>query len=247
MLFSENDAASQGFSAETFALLAAIKRTPTAAFYLTHKAAFKTRVESPLQTAMREAAGLLPPLMRDRLETQRNIFSRFLKNDFGRGGAWTGYWGAFYPRGSRRLYDAQLSLWINAQGAGMSFFIGDYGAAARRRFTANCARYARQLVELLPDLVDDPEIQIARGGEMTLDGQGRLIPELRMGWEEWFSDPKRGGCWVFSVLPPERVLALLPGELARLAAQTLAAFFPLAILAMDDQPMDFLTSYIMVM
>ena len=94
------------FTPETFSLLEAINRTPTAAFYLEHKAGFKQYVEQPLQALMRQAGARLPAMARAKLEMERGVFSRFLKNDFGRGGAWANYWGAFYPKGSRRIADA---------------------------------------------------------------------------------------------------------------------------------------------
>ncbi|MCK7536774.1 MAG: hypothetical protein MZV63_40335 [Marinilabiliales bacterium] len=58
--------------------------------------------EEPLQSDCGKVAEKLAPEMLDLLETKRGIFSRIPKNDWGRGGAWDFYWGAFYPKGGKR-------------------------------------------------------------------------------------------------------------------------------------------------
>ena len=141
------------FTPETFDLLEAIARTPSAAFYLAHKGEFKQHIEAPLQGLMRAAGARLPTMVRARMEMERGVFSRFLKNDFGHGGAWANYWGAFYPKGSRRIYDAQLAVWMDRSRVGISFYINDYGKVPRERFSRNCARYRRLLPDLLAHLV----------------------------------------------------------------------------------------------
>jgi hypothetical protein len=232
------------FTPETFSLLEAISLTPTAAFYLDHKADFKRHVEAPLQDLMRRAGARQPEMVRARLEMERNIFSRFLKNDFGRGGAWANYWGAFYPRGSRRIMDAQLAVWMDRSRLGISFYINDYGKLPRERFRRNCARFAPRLPGLLRHLVENPRIRLAREGRTRLDEHGHLLPEQPMTWEEWLADPSEGDYWAFASLRPQDVLAMPGEELVSLAAALLADYFPLALLTMDEEPLGAIEGYL---
>lgn len=232
------------FTPETFALLDAIARAPSAAFYLDHKADFKRYVEAPLQNLLRQAGARLPQMVRARMEMERNLFSRFLKNDFGHGGAWANYWGAFYPRGSRRIADAQLAIWMDRSRLGISFYINNYGRLPRERFRRNCARFSGILPGLLRHLVENPRIYLARDGRTRLDEQGQLLPEQPMTWEEWLEDPAAGDYWAFASLRPRDVLAMPGEELVSLAAALLADYFPLALLSMDEEPLAAIKAYL---
>jgi 5-methylcytosine-specific restriction protein B len=232
------------FSPEAFDLLAAIARTPSAAFYLERKVDFKHHIETPLQDLMLRAGARLPELVRARMEMSRNVFSRFLKNDFGRGGAWANYWGAFYPKGSRRIADAQLAVWMDRNRLGISFYINDYGALPRERFRRNCARFRGVLPGLMRHLVENPSIMLARGGRTRLDEQGYLVPEQPMTWAEWLEDPAVGDYWAFTSLRPEDVLSMPGEELVALAASLLGDYFPLALLSMDEEPLAGIEAYL---
>ena len=119
------------FSEETFELLAQLDATSTAAFYQEHKEEFVAQVEEPFKRVLQDVAKRLPESIRAVMETERRIFAKFLKNDFGQGGAWPWYWGAFYPKGGKRSQDAQLSMWMNFQYLECGFYIGDYGSEPR--------------------------------------------------------------------------------------------------------------------
>lgn len=240
------------FTPAAFALLDAIARTPSAAFYLDHKADFKRHVEAPLQDLLRRAGTRLPRMARARLEMERNLFSRFLKNDFGRGGAWANYWGAFYPKGSRRIADAQLTVWMDRSRLGVSFYINDDGrlprslpvVRPRERFRRNCARYSGILPGLLAHLAENPRVHLARDGRTRLDEQGFLLPEQPMTWQEWLADPAAGDYWAFASLRPRDVLDMPGEELVSLAAALLADYFPLALLSMDEEPLPAIQAYL---
>ncbi len=122
------------FSIQAFELLMELDDNPTKDFYDANKIAFQQEVEEPFKRVMRQVADRLPLAVRDVMETQKRIFARFLKNDFGQGGAWPFYWGAFYPIGSKRSLDAQLSMWINRDFLEFGFYIGNYGSTQRVAF-----------------------------------------------------------------------------------------------------------------
>lgn len=232
------------FTAQTFDLLTAIAHTPTAAFYHDHKAEFKLHVERPLQELMQRATVRLPIMLRDRMETKRNIFSRILKNDFGRGGAWDNYWGAFYPKGSRRVADCQLAVWMDRNRVGISFYINDYGALPRERFRQNCAQHRLILLDLLTPLVRNPLIQLARDGRTRIDDQGHLAPEQPMDWNEWLADPAQGDYWAFVSFRPADIISMPASELEDWIVQLHSDYFPLALLSIEADPLQQIEAYL---
>ena len=94
--------------------------------------------------------------MKEHLELNKGLFSRITKNDYGKGGAWSHYWGAFYPKGGKRIEDAQLSIWINKDFFQFGFYIGAYGVEQKKRFLLNCRNNLSVLEEMLGEPLSDP-------------------------------------------------------------------------------------------
>lgn len=219
------------FSPQAFELFDGIRRNPTAHYYHDHRDEFKEWIERPFQTLVKRAALRLPGMMRQRMETEKNLFGRFMKNDFGQGGAWTSYWGAFYPRESRRIADVQLAVWMNRDLLQISFYIGDYGLVPRARFRENCAKYGAELIELLPELIEHPRVVLERDG-------------ARLSWAEWLAAPQRADYIARLPLAPEEVLAMPGDQLEALIAETHSLYFPLALLSMEVEPMPWIMRYL---
>ncbi len=137
------------FSSKTFDLLAKLHEQPVLTFYEEHSDEFKAVVEGPLQALMQGVAERLPPQMLEVLETEKRLFSRIAKNDYGKGGTWDFYWGAFYPKGGKRTADPQLFIWINREVLGFGFYVGEYGPDPRKRFVKNCTENAAVLKRLV--------------------------------------------------------------------------------------------------
>lgn len=230
------------FTSDTFTLLAGIAAAPTAGFYQDHKAALKQQVEAPLQSLVRRSAERLPALMRDRLETERNLFSRFLKNDFGRGGAWSHYWAAFYPRGSRRVVDLQMVTSVDRSGLLVGFYISPAAAQRRVLFLRNLNRYRRLLPDRLYELIHDPRILVSRG-ETRFDEQGLAFGEDAVSWSDWLADPAQTDFWVRAALSPAQTLRMTDEALVAWAVDLHRRFFPLALLATEEDPLDILEAY----
>jgi hypothetical protein len=57
-------------------------------------------------------------------ETERYVFSRLLKNDFGAGGCHDNLWMAFYRPHTKRLKDVQISHRIDPDGFQVGIFVG---------------------------------------------------------------------------------------------------------------------------
>jgi hypothetical protein len=177
------------------------------------------------------------------LATRRNVFSRFLKNDFGRGGAWSNYWGAFYPKDGRRIASVQLAVWLNRERLRISFYISEYGREVRARFRHSLNRLQPELPWLLATLTGSQGVCLARGGETMLDDSGRVVPAAPMTWDEWLDDPAAGGYWVFFPLTPAEVLAMDADALAEKIARLHELYSPLAWMAMEEDPAVWLWAY----
>src|SRR6185369_1992797 len=143
------------FSDKTFQLLELLHEQPTQEFYKEHKSEFKAHLETPFANLFQQVAKRMPSDSARLLETESRILARIPKNDYGVGGAWDFYWGAFYPKGGKRTEDAQLFIWINRQRVECGFFVGNFGKAQRERFAANLSKIpaglAAQLSENLAD------------------------------------------------------------------------------------------------
>lgn len=220
-----------------FDLLADFERDPTARFYHAHREELRTWIQQPFQALMANVASRLPERMTGRLETRRNLFSRFLKNDFGQGGAWAHYWAAFYPSGSRRTADIQLAIWMDARLLQVSFYAGEASPLTKARLLRNCRHLNWDLLALLPGHFEGENLLLAESWDTTLTEAGQLHAVQPLTWREWLEDPARG---LFCLrVPFARAQACqMPGEeLASRAARILSAYFPLALCAMDEQPM----------
>jgi len=232
------------FSEETFELLAQLDATPTAAFYQEHKEEFVAQVEGPFKRVLQDVAKRLPESIRERMETERRIFAKFLKNDFGQGGAWPWYWGAFYPKGGKRSQDAQLAMWMNFQYLECGFYIGDYGSEPRRRFEANVARHRGQLKEILDETLEGAGLLFGRRDTFTVEEDGTVTQEPRISLEDFLDHPENHYPDVSLVIPAQELLQMSEADLVERVAQTHALLFPLALLAMEDDPLPAIEEYL---
>lgn len=127
----------QGFPAEGFEALARLRAEPHIGRYQKEKAVLDRAVTAPFKRYRDDLAvnWVLPNGLP--FETEKNVFSRILKNDFGRGGSHSHLWMSFYRRPRKRLTDIQLSHAVHADAFRWGLYIGDYAKGlfgpARRR------------------------------------------------------------------------------------------------------------------
>ncbi|SHK43211.1 hypothetical protein [Rhodothermus profundi] len=126
----------EGFRPEAFAALARLKAHPHIEQYRREKPLLRRYVQEPFKRLRDDlvANWVLPSALA--LETERNVFSRFLKNDFGAGGCYAHYWMAFYRRGRRRLADVQLIVSLHADGIRVGVYAGEPARAVWRAVRA---------------------------------------------------------------------------------------------------------------
>ncbi|GAB5536509.1 MAG: hypothetical protein Rubg2KO_27580 [Rubricoccaceae bacterium] len=127
----------EGFPQEGLDALARLKAEPHIGQYREDKAVLDEAIIAPFKRYRDDLAlnWVIPNGLP--FETERNVFSRILKNDFGRGGSHNHLWMSFYRRPRKRLTDVQLSHAIHSDRFRWGLYIGDYAkglfAPARER------------------------------------------------------------------------------------------------------------------
>lgn len=231
------------FSEKAFQLLSALHEHPLLSFYTENAADFDKAIEAPLKRLMNTAAKTLPDSVTGGLETERRIFSRIQKNDYGRGGAWDFYWGAFYPKGGKRTAGPQLYVVISARSLCFGFFIGEYGVDARMRFAKNCAENATVLKRLLEPALSGNGLIF---GEYDETDDPSLFPEgsVSLTWDKWLADPESHGFRAMIKLPPSEVVKMSEAAVTDTVVKTFERLFALVLLAQHDVPLEPLRQYL---
>ena len=143
-----------GFPAEGYDALARLKAEPHIGRYQQEKEILDRAVTAPFKRYRDDLAlnWVIPNAIS--FETERNVFSRILKNDFGRGGSHSHLWMSFYRLPRKRLTDVQLSHAVYADGFRWGLYVGDYAKGlfqpARQRLATDPAALPI-LNELLAD------------------------------------------------------------------------------------------------
>ena len=234
------------FTARTLELLEGLHRDPTVAYYREHRDAFQKQLIVPFRRLFQDVAERLPAAITDMMETERRVFSRIPKNDFGRGGAWPWYWGALYPKGSKRTDDAQLLLSIDHRRLAFGFFIADYATERRQEFVERCREAHHELVALLGDVLSDDDLVFDLHEGIVLRPDGCVDSELDLTWQEWLEHPDRADFAVSVVLPWAEVLTCSEETLAGRIAQTYERLFPLVLLSVEEDPLGAIAAHLQI-
>jgi len=230
------------FSQRTFELLAALNEEPTQAFYAAHKQEFAEHVEEPFKSVLLEVVKELPAPITERMETEKRLFSRIPKNDFGRGGAWPFFWGALYTKGGKRIEDAQLSLYIDPAALECGFYIGDYGSEQRQRFLRNCVANVGSLVKVLAGTLEGDDLLF--GVQPSEQGRGSSPQRPGVTWKQWLRSPGQYGIDVSLRLGKAEALSRSKAALTEEIKRTYLRLFPLVLLAISSDPMRDIAEYL---
>ena len=227
------------FSTISFDLLTELHKNPTQDFYRSKREDFKRYIEEPAQRVLKKVAANLPSPMLDLLETEKKIFGKIPKNDWGKGGAWDYYWGAFYPKGGKRTEDAQLFLWINRDVVRFGFYIGEYGSMQRERFLKNCRQNAAALEMALKD-----SLPIDLAFSAPYDSSKSEKELIKTSFANWIGDPGKLGIDAAVMLNRAAAEQITETELVERVSDTFKSLFPFVILATSDDPMPRIAEYL---
>ena len=232
------------FSQKTFSLLQGLHKNPNLAFYNNKKEDFTASLIQPFQNLLGKVGENLSPMMTEYLELKKNVFSRIPKNDYGKGGAWDFYWGAFYPKGGKRTEDAQLFLWIHQNRLEFGFYIGEYGSEQRKRFLKNCNDNYKTLLNILKGSAIGPNLKF--GGHEYLYGDREEVDENKtiLSLEEWLKNPSETGIHAAVYMSKNDVLERSATDLVEEIRNTYVSLFPFVLLATLDNPMPAIGDYL---
>jgi len=142
-----------GFGKEAFEILDRLKTNPHIEQYRREKEGIQHYLMSPFREYRDDLVInlVLPNTLP--LETERNVFSRLLKNDFGAGGCHHHLWMSFYRPGYTRLRDIQLPHSIDPAGFSVGLYLGAHAPSilkdARRRIETGRSEFVVLVSELL--------------------------------------------------------------------------------------------------
>lgn len=217
------DLSFEGFTREAFAVLGRLRLEPHVERYRKEKASLRPFVVEPFRRYRDDLALNWVIPNRLPLETEKNVFSRILKNDFGAGGAHHHLWMAFYRPPLGRLTDVQLSHALYPDQFACGLYVGAY---ARGLFEAARARMLAEEAEalgLLNALIRQgyvfrfaPHVR-GRDDDPRLDTPLDALPD---------GLARAEGLWVRRAFPRADVLAWGP-QLVRRALDAQAALWPL--------------------
>lgn len=233
-IIQETAQSSPLFSNRTFELLELLHAQPTQVVYKEHKDEFKTHLETPLAKLFQEVAKRMPSDMAQLLEMENRILARIPKNDYGQGGAWDFLWGAFYPKGGKRIEDEQLYITVTHEGLQFGFSVADYGKADRELFTSNMKAIPTALVSKLSESLGPCGVVYGEHDDGFSMTQSGIAPGQTKSLEEWIAKLSQYGPHARTYVPKEQVVLMSGEELAGKIADMFKRLFPLFLMAKQE-------------
>ncbi len=120
------DCAFEGFSPAAFDILDRLRETPHIDQYKSEKPGVTDDLKDPFRRYRDDLVVHFVLPNRLNLETERHVFSRLLKNDFGAGGCHDNLWMAFYRPETKRLKDVQISHRMSPDGFDIGIYVGSH-------------------------------------------------------------------------------------------------------------------------
>lgn len=236
-------AAEGAFSARTFEMLLELRKAPTKSTYADNKEDIQEFVETPLRELFEEILSSLPAPMLEVLETEKNLYSRILKNDWGKGGAWDFVWAAVFPKGTKRTEAAQLFVNLHHDCFEAGFYVGEYGTEPRRRFERNLERHGAWLASKVAPAWD--KLSLVFGERAVADPEPGTRSAAK--WLRAQSVPgasegiavRAARTWSTS-----EAQAISRADLALTVRELFEGLFPLVLLAVETEPQAAISSYL---
>jgi hypothetical protein len=211
------------FTAKTFELLAGLHETPTKDFYAAHKAEFKEHLEEPFRRLFDGVRERVREELRQCMETEKKVFSRILKNDYGVGGAWEWLWGAFYPKGGERTKDVQLFVSMHGRHVEAGFSFGEYSREKQKTFLANLAKHRDVLASWLGQRFTGLHLLYGSSDEVQASAGSEPRAASFAAWAAGIDELGAGVC---ALWPENQILEWSGAELSEMVANLFNELFP---------------------
>ena len=214
-----------GFAPDAFAVLERLREHPHIEQYRAEKEAIAAYVTAPFKAYRDDLVvnWVLPNHLP--FETEKNVFSRLLKNDFGAGGCHHHQWMAFYRPPRRRLSDVQLSHSLYPDGFVFGLYVGDYAKALFRDAKSQMLDAPERTLDRLNGLIERgytftyaPTVTKALASPTFTEPLDALPDDLA----------RAKGMWVRRTMDRDDVLAAGP-DLVRCAIEAQAELWPLYV------------------
>lgn len=147
------DRSFEGWSPEVFEMLDRLRVEPHIDQYENEKPGVTDHLKDPFRRYRDDL--VVNWVLPNRLgfETEKHVFSRLLKNDFGAGGCHDHLWMSFYRPETRRLEDVQITHRVSPDGFAVGVYVGAYATdllkQAKRRIADAPATYLDLINPLL--------------------------------------------------------------------------------------------------
>jgi 5-methylcytosine-specific restriction protein B len=234
------------FSPMAFRLLGELRENPSDETFASLKESINEEVKTPFKRVFKSIASKLPTEMVDYLVTENSrkggLFSRFRKNNFGRGGVWPFYWGAFYPKEGYRIEDAQLFMGIHSHGLEFGFHIGDHGGDIQAKFFENLERYQDEIQAILESQLQGDDWYF--GNSERLQAKPSDIKAENKSLSGWLASPKSLGPGARIIVDNDQVQTMSESDLIEKGTEIFSRLFPFVLLANSKDPMRKISHFI---
>lgn len=203
------DLAFEGFSTPAFGILDRLRETPHIDQYKSEKPGVTDHLKDPFRRYRDDLVVHFVLPNRLDLETERHVFSRLLKNDFGAGGCHDNLWMSFYRPETKRLKDVQVSHRISPDGFDIGIYVGSHATDLLSTAVSRMKQTPAAYLEMVNGLVarDGWRFYIHGGS-----GEGKWRNVWKTPLEGLPDDLERAkGVWVRRRIDRDRVLDLGPG------------------------------------
>lgn len=149
------DRSFEGWTTEVFELLDRLRAEPHIDQYEKEKPGVTENLKDPFRRYRDDL--VVNWVLPNRLdfETERNVFSRLLKNDFGAGGCHDHLWMSFYRPETRRLDDVQITHRISPDGFAVGLYVGAYATELLQKVKSRITEAPSTYLDLVNPLVEE--------------------------------------------------------------------------------------------
>lgn len=145
----------EGWSSEVFEMLSRLRAEPHIDQYEKEKPGVTNHLKDPFRRYRDDLVvnWVLPNRLN--FETERNVFSRLLKNDFGAGGCHDNLWMSFFRPETRRLEDVQITHRVSPDGFAVGVYVGARATELLKQATARIETAPSTYLDLVNPLLEE--------------------------------------------------------------------------------------------
>ncbi|PEN15036.1 hypothetical protein CRI94_01745 [Longibacter salinarum] len=214
----------RGFGSAAFRILDRLRETPHIDQYQDEKPGVTDDLKDPFRRYRDDL--VVQWVLPNRLdfETERHVFSRLLKNDFGAGGCHDNLWMAFYRPETKRLKDVQISHRISPDGFDIGIYVGSHAKDLLQQARSRIDDAPETYLDLINPLIGRDNWRFSLHGG---SGDRAWTNVWTAPLDEMPDDLARcKGIWVRRRIGRERVLDLGP-ELVKEGVNTVMDVWPI--------------------